>query len=108
MSTKRPELSATVLRPHFRVAFKTHRSEEHTSELQSPCNLVCRLLLEKKKNLTNISLPRKNTMYHLLTTSCDTLSCLASIWFGSCAYVFAPLSTCVTLIIVCVSSSYQV
>ena len=28
----------------------TPRSEEHTSELQSPCNLVCRLLLEKKKN----------------------------------------------------------
>src|SRR5256885_8962757 len=27
----------------------TTRSEEHTSELQSPCNLVCRLLLEKKK-----------------------------------------------------------
>src|SRR5256885_6836844 len=30
----------------------TMRSEEHTSELQSPCNLVCRLLLEKKKNPT--------------------------------------------------------
>src|SRR5256885_12730138 len=29
-----------------------NRSEEHTSELQSPCNLVCRLLLEKKKNTT--------------------------------------------------------
>src|SRR5256885_8787768 len=28
---------------------RMHRSEEHTSELQSPCNLVCRLLLEKKK-----------------------------------------------------------
>src|SRR5256885_7606376 len=28
-----------------------YRSEEHTSELQSPCNLVCRLLLEKKKKL---------------------------------------------------------
>src|SRR5688500_20046597 len=28
---------------------KVFRSEEHTSELQSPCNLVCRLLLEKKK-----------------------------------------------------------
>src|SRR5256885_8654977 len=28
------------------------RSEEHTSELQSPCNLVCRLLLEKKKKYT--------------------------------------------------------
>src|SRR5256885_2452227 len=29
------------------------RSEEHTSELQSPCNLVCRLLLEKKKTIRN-------------------------------------------------------
>src|SRR5256885_7798717 len=29
------------------------RSEEHTSELQSPCNLVCRLLLEKKKYQTS-------------------------------------------------------
>src|SRR5256885_4775006 len=29
---------------------KIRRSEEHTSELQSPCNLVCRLLLEKKKD----------------------------------------------------------
>src|SRR2546426_4727666 len=29
------------------------RSEEHTSELQSPCNLVCRLLLEKKKKIQN-------------------------------------------------------
>src|SRR5256885_6601121 len=29
-----------------------NRSEEHTSELQSPCNLVCRLLLEKKKTHT--------------------------------------------------------
>src|SRR2546426_7080927 len=29
------------------------RSEEHTSELQSPCNLVCRLLLEKKKKENN-------------------------------------------------------
>src|SRR2546426_8852746 len=32
------------------------RSEEHTSELQSPCNLVCRLLLEKKKKKNNISI----------------------------------------------------
>src|SRR5256885_12743629 len=31
------------------VDFDQRRSEEHTSELQSPCNLVCRLLLEKKK-----------------------------------------------------------
>src|SRR5256885_7516773 len=31
------------------------RSEEHTSELQSPCNLVCRLLLEKKNTDVNLS-----------------------------------------------------
>src|SRR5256885_13127065 len=31
------------------------RSEEHTSELQSPCNIVCRLLLEKKKKLTRLA-----------------------------------------------------
>src|SRR2546426_5069060 len=36
------------------------RSEEHTSELQSPCNLVCRLLLEKKK---------KNTASHIYSSS---------------------------------------
>src|SRR5256885_5726994 len=34
--------------PHGKI-----RSEEHTSELQSPCNLVCRLLLEKKKKDKN-------------------------------------------------------
>src|SRR5256885_9436962 len=33
------------------------RSEEHTSELQSPCNLVCRLLLEKKKKHTTRYVP---------------------------------------------------
>src|SRR5256885_9672558 len=32
---------------------RDQRSEEHTSELQSPCNLVCRLLLEKKKTHTS-------------------------------------------------------
>src|SRR2546426_5845540 len=34
-----------------------YRSEEHTSELQSPCNLVCRLLLEKKNNTDRSTLP---------------------------------------------------
>src|SRR5256885_13001742 len=38
-----------------RHAHRLQRSEEHTSELQSPCNLVCRLLLEKKKNRTRSS-----------------------------------------------------
>src|SRR5256885_12282947 len=49
----------------------TLRSEEHTSELQSPCNLVCRLLLEKKKK--NILQPHNthldaNTLKHMITT----------------------------------------
>src|SRR5256885_9637436 len=35
------------------------RSEEHTSELQSPCNLVCRLLLEKKKYFLCLALPHE-------------------------------------------------
>src|SRR5256885_2827139 len=35
---------------HLRLGDAGERSEEHTSELQSPCNLVCRLLLEKKKS----------------------------------------------------------
>src|SRR5688500_20094441 len=42
----------------IKVRKKRNRSEEHTSELQSPCNLVCRLLLEKKnicKRYTQIS-----------------------------------------------------
>src|SRR6202035_1462839 len=35
--------------------FGENRSEEHTSELQSPCNLVCRLLLEKTKKTSEIT-----------------------------------------------------
>src|SRR5256885_8981153 len=34
----------------YKDSGSARRSEEHTSELQSPCNLVCRLLLEKKKS----------------------------------------------------------
>src|SRR5256885_5397272 len=44
VSTRSPMTSAASADP------ANARSEEHTSELQSPCNLVCRLLLEKKKN----------------------------------------------------------
>src|SRR5256885_3692617 len=57
------------------LAAGQRRSEEHTSELQSPCNLVCRLLLEKKKHLqyqTGFLLPRKvikaASCYHVITT----------------------------------------
>src|SRR3989454_8134569 len=40
---------ADVLTGERATRSRAERSEEHTSELQSPCNLVCRLLLEKKK-----------------------------------------------------------
>src|SRR5256885_11016660 len=42
---------------------RRRRSEEHTSELQSPCNLVCRLLLEKKKD-TLVSVPYLSRVAH--------------------------------------------
>src|SRR2546430_10483368 len=42
-------IDATPSTPHFTLSCFTIRSEEHTSELQSQSNLVCRLLLEKKK-----------------------------------------------------------
>src|SRR2546426_6891048 len=54
--SRRARLGADGAPPHRDELFATLaeclrdlRSEEHTSELQSPCNLVCRLLLEKKK-----------------------------------------------------------
>src|SRR2546426_1345493 len=59
--TREEDVQHDVFRPYYydRIAAGldaagrpiawTQRSEEHTSELQSPCNLVCRLLLEKKK-----------------------------------------------------------
>src|SRR5256885_6243828 len=45
-----------VTTPHLPLK-GVFRSEEHTSELQSPCNLVCRLLLEKKKNTKRNPVP---------------------------------------------------
>src|SRR2546426_6840025 len=45
------------------VRWTDQRSEEHTSELQSPCNLVCRLLLEKKKKKNN-----KNSLLSIQST----------------------------------------
>src|SRR5256885_4923462 len=51
-------------------AIGTPRSEEHTSELQSPCNLVCRLLLEKKKHLQDYASANVTTQSaHLIVSS---------------------------------------
>src|SRR2546430_8908806 len=58
----------------------TARSEEHTSELQSQSNLVCRLLLEKKKSIRYLfgtSPPRSLTFSYSATTSRDTMSWLS-------------------------------
>src|SRR2546426_4628311 len=51
----REEFGARSLGNRSILADPRNRSEEHTSELQSPCNLVCRLLLEKKKNTNQIT-----------------------------------------------------
>src|SRR2546426_8968054 len=47
----RPAMGSAAGRRELSSAPWCVRSEEHTSELQSPCNLVCRLLLEKKKSI---------------------------------------------------------
>src|SRR5574337_1405783 len=47
--TSSPPLPMSLSKSTHNPALKRDRSEEHTSELQSPLNLVCRLLLEKKK-----------------------------------------------------------
>src|SRR5690606_41796133 len=57
--TKRDTLPANMVRPFRSDLFV--RSEEHTSELQSRENLVCRLLLEKKKTLNSESRASRNT-----------------------------------------------
>src|SRR5256885_7851392 len=66
---------AAVGRLHIRRLRRRHhlrklglpRSEEHTSELQSPCNLVCRLLLEKKKKINYAAQTNAHTAGHHYT-----------------------------------------
>src|SRR5256885_6991629 len=53
----------------------SRRSEEHTSELQSPCNLVCRLLLEKKK--------KSNSSFHCRVLPVSYLNRTPSFSFDS-------------------------
>src|SRR5256885_3931150 len=53
-----PTISSKALPP---APEAPRRSEEHTSELQSPCNLVCRLLLEKKKQRPTM----QKHLYHI-------------------------------------------
>src|SRR4051794_41337051 len=55
--------SMRCVRPDLTMSLNSERSEEHTSELQSPVHLVCRLLLEKK----NVYLVLPHTKHHLHT-----------------------------------------
>src|SRR5215211_8514671 len=55
---RRVALLSHALRPARRASRRAPRSEEHTSELQSHSELVCRLLLEKKKNTTHPIFPK--------------------------------------------------
>src|SRR2546426_9338354 len=60
--TRKPVISVHMTLIETRLwpaksATSARRSEEHTSELQSPCNLVCRLLLEKKKDRERVHGP---------------------------------------------------
>src|SRR5256885_2932194 len=71
-------LSFGALRHH--VLHEDFRSEEHTSELQSPCNLVCRLLLEKKNNnIPYISL-------YVMLSWTFTIPCVSDLRVGSVPY----------------------
>src|SRR5256885_13266630 len=67
------------------------RSEEHTSELQSPCNLVCRLLLEKKKKQSN-----HPGNYHIVFSYYPffhfALSLCLALYFISIPFVVVPYS----------------
>src|SRR5256885_9155154 len=56
-----------------RLSTVADRSEEHTSELQSPCNLVCRLLLEKKKS-------RRHLKHDCVPPMCQLSRQLADRW----------------------------
>src|SRR5256885_13311466 len=59
------------------------RSEEHTSELQSPCNLVCRLLLEKKKTVyCNLLLSALHLRTHQVTRQSTALVVSVSVVRG--------------------------
>src|SRR5256885_3847745 len=61
------------------------RSEEHTSELQSPCNLVCRLLLEKKKTSPPLSLEGEIGAISLGPRTTSSCAAFAAVCVRACA-----------------------
>src|SRR2546426_8606143 len=67
---RQPPHEPGTVHPDARIG--TARSEEHTSELQSPCNLVCRLLLEKKNEQLIVSYVYCFTVRHKLNIDTHT------------------------------------
>src|SRR2546430_8745227 len=65
-------MATFVSRSGGRSTFQTTRSEEHTSELQSQSNLVCRLLLEKKKNIIDVIMLGLNAFNDFDSAHIDT------------------------------------
>src|SRR5256885_8810829 len=65
------------------AAVLPRRSEEHTSELQSPCNLVCRLLLEKKKNYLYWTVIAEKTRRTYFIQSCSEPSRIEDVLHGN-------------------------
>src|SRR5260370_28548468 len=64
-----PHSNSLIISLHFCSQFDFEdRSEEHTSELQSHLNLVCRLLLEKKKKFNNTHIEKRFFVYAVLYT----------------------------------------
>src|SRR5256885_13007890 len=76
-------------------AHSAGRSEEHTSELQSPCNLVCRLLLEKKKQHNLLMLRHRLAAYFYYcirsVRTLDRRSLLAPVSSSlTCCHLYSP------------------
>src|SRR5256885_4919505 len=104
----RDRVGETVIEPHEPAAahMRQHavenRSEEHTSELQSPCNLVCRLLLEKKKKKIHHDL-------HLnQRPSPPPLTCRPNSQHGSPYSTLIGSATCLSVCISITSLTYSV
>src|SRR5256885_10703754 len=81
------------IKPSKRYFQLSRRSEEHTSELQSPCNLVCRLLLEKKKIIPRFFSPIRSwwctgrlTPYPCLHSLHKTVRLHSHVWTMASAY----------------------
>src|SRR5256885_7308468 len=69
------------------------RSEEHTSELQSPCNLVCRLLLEKKKKSNQSPVSTRPFQHSSMYVSpSSSVSVAWSLTLGYSALCYAPVN----------------